>query len=49
LGPKFQIGEGYGVVTQLERADLIQRVNQALLSMEDDGTYLTIYQHYFPG
>lgn len=46
LGSKFQIGEGYGVMTQLGRVELMQRVNKALLDMEDDGTYLAIYQSY---
>ena len=47
LGERFPVGEGYGIAAKLGRDDLIKKINQALESMEDDGTYLQIYQRYF--
>lgn len=47
LGPKFPVGEGYGIMAKLGRNDLINKVNQALLDMENDGTYLKIYSRSF--
>ncbi len=46
LGSKFRIGEGYGIMTQMHRLDLIKQINEALLDMEEDGTYLKIYKDY---
>lgn len=46
LGSKFRIGEGYGIMTQLYKKDLIKQINEALLDMENDGTYLKLYNNY---
>lgn len=47
LGHKYLFEDGYGIMTRLGQDALIQRVNQALLAMEQDGTYLKIYQDSF--
>ncbi|MDP1614571.1 MAG: transporter substrate-binding domain-containing protein, partial [Methylococcales bacterium] len=47
LGHKYLFEDGYGIMTSLGQNALIQRVNQALLAMEQDGTYLKIYQDSF--
>lgn len=47
LGRPFQSGEGYGIAAKLGRTDLIQQVNEALMHIEKDGTYLRLYKTYF--
>lgn len=47
LGPKYRVGEGYGIYTRLGRNNLIERINNALLSIENDGTYLKLYNFSF--
>lgn len=47
LGGPFTSGEGYGIVTKKGRDKLMQQINQAIIDMENDGTYLKIYQLYF--
>ena len=42
LGSKFRIGEGYGIMTQMHQTHLIKQINEALLDMENDGTYLKL-------
>ncbi len=47
LGEVYPIGEGYGIMTQLGRDDLIAQINNVLNDMEKDGTYLSIYNSFF--
>jgi arginine transport system substrate-binding protein len=47
LGEGMLISVGYGIMANKNSTDLMNRVNQALLSMETDGTYLKIYNRYF--
>lgn len=47
LGASFVLGEGYGIMARRGREELIDDINQALLSMEKDGTYLSIYERNF--
>ncbi|WED43866.1 transporter substrate-binding domain-containing protein [Legionella cardiaca] len=47
LGKKYPIGEGYGIMTQLGRNDLMAQINNILNSIENDGTYLNIYNSFF--
>ena len=47
LGDPIQLGFGYGIIALKNRADLIDRINKALLQIESDGTYLTLYEKYF--
>lgn len=47
LGHKQAVGLGYGIAAAKDQEALIIRINQALLNMESDGTYLEIYNLYF--
>ncbi len=47
IGTKIPIGEGYGILGLKSNKNLINKVNAALLKMENDGTYLKIYEVYF--
>ncbi len=47
IGDKMPIGNGYGIISLKTNAPLIEKINQTLLDMEKDGTYLTIYNEYF--
>ncbi|USQ13593.1 transporter substrate-binding domain-containing protein [Legionella lytica] len=47
IGKPFDIGMGYGIVALKKNALLINKINAALLQMEADGTYETIYKKYF--
>ena len=47
VGRPIVLGNGYGIVTLPKNATLIQRINKALLEMENDGTYEAIYNKYF--
>ena len=41
------VGEGYGIMANFSKQDLISRINNTLIDMENDGTYLAIYKRYF--
>lgn len=47
IGSKIPIGNGYGAMAKQINAPLIKLMNQALLNMEADGSYLDIYKRYF--
>ncbi|HAT8180114.1 TPA: transporter substrate-binding domain-containing protein [Legionella pneumophila] len=47
LGDSFPFGIGFGVVARLDQAELIEKINQALIDIENDGTYLKIYNLFF--
>lgn len=47
IGTQIPTGEGYGIIANKGQEKLISRVNEALLHMEEDGTYLSIYTRYF--
>ncbi|WP_133127065.1 transporter substrate-binding domain-containing protein [Legionella nagasakiensis] len=47
IGGKTPIGEGYGIIAKPGQRALINKINRALLEMENDGTYLKIYTRYF--
>jgi ABC-type amino acid transport substrate-binding protein len=47
VGEPFTLGQGIGIMTNHSNQTLIDKVNQALLSMENDGRYLHIYNTYF--
>lgn len=47
IGKPIDIGMGYGIVALKKNAPLINKINAALLQMESDGTYETIYKKYF--
>lgn len=47
VGPKLPLGLGYGIILAKKRGVLISEVNNALLDMEEDGSYMRIYKTYF--
>lgn len=47
VGNKIAMGQGYGILALKKNAALIGKINNALLDMEADGTYLKIYDQYF--
>ena len=47
IGTRIPIGKGYGIMATQDQEKLISQINQALISIEADGTYLKIYSHYF--
>lgn len=47
VGNKINIGQGYGILALKKNAALIEKINDALLDMEADGSYLKIYNQYF--
>ncbi len=47
VGKPIVIGNGYGIIALKKNAAVIDKINKALLQIETDGTYLTIYNKYF--
>lgn len=47
IGKPIPVGMGYGIMAAKTNVKLISAVNEALLSMEKDGSYLKIYRTYF--
>ncbi|KTD24194.1 MULTISPECIES: transporter substrate-binding domain-containing protein [Legionella] len=47
VGKSIPVGIGYGIMANKKSPGLIKRINKALLEMENDGTYLKIYNRYF--
>ncbi|ARG98570.1 transporter substrate-binding domain-containing protein [Legionella micdadei] len=47
VGKAIPFGMGYGIMANLNQGQLISRINNALIAMQNDGTYLSIYSRYF--
>lgn len=47
LGAPIQLGMGYGMIALKKNAKIIDQINNTLLQMEADGTYVAIYNKYF--
>lgn len=47
VGDPIPYGNGYGIMANVGREALIAKINDALKAMMNDGTYATIYSHYF--
>ncbi|CEG55594.1 transporter substrate-binding domain-containing protein [Legionella fallonii] len=47
VGNRITMGQGYGILALKKNAELIRKINNALLDMEADGTYVKIYKQYF--
>lgn len=47
VGDKISIGSGYGIITLKSKSALIDQINNSLLQMEKDGSYLKLYNEYF--
>ena len=47
VGNKISLGNGYGILALKRNSALIDDINHALLDMEEDGSYMGIYNQYF--
>lgn len=47
VGHGIPLGDGYGIIALSDKAPLIQEINQAILSIQRDGTYTSIYRKYY--
>lgn len=47
LGKPFSLGSGIGIMARKDNASLMARVNQALINMQSNGSYLKIHNIYF--
>ncbi|RUR13806.1 transporter substrate-binding domain-containing protein [Legionella sp. km772] len=47
LGPIDEIGFGIGIMSTPQNAALIERINQILMVMEQNNSYLNLYSTYF--
>ena len=47
IGDKIPIGNGFGIMANAGQETLIERVNQAIKQMMNDGSYAKIYSRYF--
>ncbi|MCE0723262.1 MULTISPECIES: transporter substrate-binding domain-containing protein [Legionella] len=47
IGNPIVTGNGYGIIALKKNAPIIDKINKALLQIETDGTYLTLYNKYF--
>jgi ABC-type amino acid transport substrate-binding protein len=47
VGKPISLGNGYGILALKLNAPIINRINKALLEIENDGTYEIIYNKYF--
>lgn len=47
LGKRIPLGLGYGIMSDLKNSALVERIDTALIEMQDDGSYLDIYKKYF--
>ena len=47
VGDPIELGLGYGIIALPNQANLIKSINKAILLMQTDGTYVSIYQKYY--
>lgn len=47
VGQPIVLGNGYGFIALKKNADLVKKIDAIILQMENDGTYLSIYNKYF--
>ncbi|MCW8444529.1 transporter substrate-binding domain-containing protein [Fluoribacter gormanii] len=47
IGQDIPLGQGYGILALTDKAALIAEINKAILSLEKDGTYTSIYDKYY--
>lgn len=47
VGQKIPMGNGYGILALKKNSTLLAQINKALLEIEADGTYISIYNRYF--
>ena len=47
VGKTIPAGEGLGIMATKDKQALIDKINQAILEIEADGSYIKLYQQYF--
>ena len=47
VGDAIRVGNGYGIAALPDKQQLMQSINQAIVDLEKEGTYLRIYENYF--
>ncbi|KTC89091.1 transporter substrate-binding domain-containing protein [Legionella cincinnatiensis] len=47
VGSSLSMGDGYGIIALPDKEALIKKINGAILSIEKDGSYVSIYQKYY--
>lgn len=47
VGKPINLGNGYGILALNKNVELINKINKAILEIENDGTYEMIYDKYF--
>ncbi|RUR13525.1 transporter substrate-binding domain-containing protein [Legionella sp. km772] len=49
ISKEITLGDGYGIIALPDNEQIIKEINQAILTMQADGTYLSIYNKYYNG
>lgn len=47
IGKPIPIGDGYSIMAKDTKGTLMSEINDALFDMENDGSYMALYQRYF--
>ena len=47
IGKPITLGNGYAIIANIQLNQLIAQINQVLMNMESDGTYMQMYNMYF--
>ncbi|KTD08955.1 glutamine ABC transporter [Legionella gratiana] len=47
IEPALPMGDGYGIIALPDKKALIENINKEILSIEKDGSYISIYQKYY--
>ncbi|WP_133137457.1 transporter substrate-binding domain-containing protein [Legionella rowbothamii] len=47
IGESILLGDGYGIIALPDKTKLIEKINKAILDIENNGTFTAIYQRYY--
>ncbi len=47
IGKDIPLGDGYGIIALSDKTKLIKQIDDAILSIQNDGTYVSIYKKYY--
>lgn len=47
VGKNEELGDGYGIIALPDKAPLIEKIDKAILNIQNDGTYVSIYKKYY--
>ncbi|WP_454780384.1 transporter substrate-binding domain-containing protein [Legionella sp. WA2022007384] len=47
IGQDMPLGEGYGIIALPDKTSLIEEINKAIIGLEKDGTYTSLYDKYY--